>query len=159
MGLKNYTDKQLAKIIKKSFSYAEVLKKIKIISAGGNYATLKKRIKIASIDISHFTGQGHLKGKTHNWAAKIPLNEILIKDSTYGGGTFKLKKRLFKEGLLEQKCYKCGLTQWFGESISLELEHKNGDRFDNRIENLTILCPNCHSQTKTYRGKNIKKNK
>ena len=71
----------------------------------------------------------------------------------------KSKKRLLKEGLLQYECYKCGLKEWMGEPISLQLEHKNGDNTNNTLKNLTLLCPNCHSQTKTFAGKNIKKEK
>lgn len=156
---KNYTDVEFIDAVATSQSIAELLRKLNLRPTGGNYHTAKKRIKILELNTDHFTRQGHLKGKTHNWAKKIPLIEILVKDSKYGCGTDKLKKRLIKEGYFEYKCYECGLTEWRGLPISLELEHRNGDRFDNRIENLTLLCPNCHAQTETYRGKNIKKEK
>lgn len=63
---------------------------------------------------------------------------------------------ILREGLLEAKCYEegCGLTEWRGKPISLQLDHINGDNFDHRIENLRLLCPNCHSQTETFAGKN-----
>jgi len=78
----------------------------------------------------------------------------LIKNSKYKGGTDRLKKRLLREKIFEHKCYDCGITTWKNCVAPIELEHKNGDRFDNRIENLTLLCPNCHTFTTTYRGKN-----
>jgi hypothetical protein len=59
-----------------------------------------------------------------------------------------------KEKIFEYRCYKCNNVEWLGQPISLELEHKNGNHFDNRLENLTILCPNCHAQTETYCSKN-----
>ena len=153
---KQYTEEDFIKYVKNSTSIRQVLKKIGLEPKGGNYATAKRRILVLNLDISHFTGQGHLKGKTHNWAKKIPLKEILIENSTYGGGSSKLKTKLFKQGILKEQCYNCGLTEWLGKKISLELEHINGNRFDNRIENLIILCPNCHSQTTTYRGRGKK---
>ena len=58
-------------------------------------------------------------------------------------------------GIKEEKCEECEIKEWNGKSISFELEHIDGNRFNHKIENLKILCPNCHSQTKTYRGKNI----
>ena len=63
-----------------------------------------------------------------------------------------------KSGIFKHKCYKCNLYEWQSKPIPIELEHINGDHFDNRIENLTILCPNCHALTPTYRGKNIDSN-
>ena len=85
------------------------------------------------------------------------MNEILVENSHYQ--TSKLRKRLIKEGYFEKKCYNCEKTIWLDKNIPLELEHKNGDRTDNRIENLTLLCPNCHAFTPHYRGKNKKKKK
>jgi 5-methylcytosine-specific restriction endonuclease McrA len=67
-----------------------------------------------------------------------------------------LKKRLIAAGLKEDRCEECGLTEWRGRRLSLELHHRNGVRDDNRIENLAILCPNCHSQTDTFGGRNAK---
>lgn len=84
---------------------------------------------------------------------KIEIKDILVENSTYKDAT-KLKKRLFKEGLKEYKCEKCSITEWQGEPISLQIHHINGIHNDNRLENIQILCPNCHSQTDTYSGKN-----
>ncbi len=155
MGKRKYTDKQFVDAVKTSFTMAETLRKINLSATGANYKLAKLRIKNLGIDNSHFTGQSHLKGKTHNWTKSIPLEEILVKDSNYLWNQ-SLKRRLFKEGLFENKCYNCGLTKWLGKSISCQLEHKNGDNTDNSKENLTILCPNCHSQTKTFAGRNKK---
>jgi Zn finger protein HypA/HybF involved in hydrogenase expression len=80
----------------------------------------------------------------------------LIKDSVHGGSSSSLRIRLIKEKYFEHKCYCCNNTLWLDKPIPLELEHVNGDKFDNRIENLTLLCPNCHALTPTYRGKNKK---
>jgi 5-methylcytosine-specific restriction endonuclease McrA len=65
-----------------------------------------------------------------------------------------LKKRLIDAGLLENRCERCGLTDWRGEPLGLELHHKNGDGKDNRLPNLEILCPNCHAQTDSWGGRN-----
>jgi 5-methylcytosine-specific restriction endonuclease McrA len=91
---------------------------------------------------------------------KIPadLSTILIKDKLYSS-SHRLKKRLIAEGIFERKCSSCLNTEWAGKPIPLELDHINGDRSDNRIENLRLLCPNCHAFTITYRGRGIKKNR
>ena len=68
-----------------------------------------------------------------------------------------LKDRLLKEGIFQSQCSRCGLTEWLGALISLHLHHLNGKNNDNRVENLQLLCPNCHSQTETYSGRNIAK--
>lgn len=83
---------------------------------------------------------------------KIPLSEILVENSTYGN--YLLKKRLVDELNWEYKCSRCGINEWLGEKLTLELDHINGNNTDNRIENLTFLCLHCHSLTPTFRSKN-----
>lgn len=83
----------------------------------------------------------------------IPLHEILVINSAYQSN--KLRKRLLKAGLKHHQCESCGQTEWLGTKIPLELDHINGDKHDNRLQNLRIICPNCHALTDTYRGKNI----
>lgn len=68
-----------------------------------------------------------------------------------------VRKRLLEEGILRHECYECGITHWFGKALTLQLDHINGINDDNRIENLRMLCPNCHSQTDTFSGKNRRK--
>ena len=68
--------------------------------------------------------------------------------------TNKIRLKLLREGYKEYRCEKCGLTEWLGQPISLEVHHVDGDRSNNTIENFQLLCPNCHAQTDSYRGKN-----
>jgi len=81
-----------------------------------------------------------------------PIAELLRAD-TYRG-RHNLKARLIREGLKRGLCERCGLVDWLGEPITLALHHVNGQRKDNRLENLMLLCPNCHSQTENYAGRN-----
>lgn len=86
----------------------------------------------------------------------IDVNEILEGKHPYYQ-TYKLKNKLFKFGIKEKICEKCGLSEWNGLPIPLELHHKDGNSHNHKLENLEILCLNCHAQTKTFRSKNIKK--
>ena len=90
----------------------------------------------------------------------MDLKDILVENSSYKS-TNRLKERLIKEGIKKYKCEnpECGLSEWHGKPISLQLHHINGNHHDNRLENLQLLCPNCHSQTDTYAGKNANKEK
>lgn len=154
MSKYSWSDEQFKEAAKSSNSVAQVLRKLNLVASGANYKMVHITILRLRLDISHWTGKAHLKGKTHNWAHKIPLENILVRNSTYTSiGT--LKKRLLKDCLLEYKCYICGIKDWLTKSLVLQLDHINGDSFDHRILNLRLLCPNCHSQTDNFTGRNI----
>lgn len=82
----------------------------------------------------------------------IPIAELCVA-GTYRG-RHNLKLRLVSAGLKDARCEHCGAKRWSGKPLNLALHHINGDRLDNRLENLQLLCPNCHSQTDTYAGRN-----
>ena len=84
---------------------------------------------------------------------KIPIQEILNGEHPYFQ-TYKLNKRLLKEGIFENKCSDCGISDWKGKPLNMQLDHINGCSHDHRLENLRFLCANCHSQTDTFCGKN-----
>jgi hypothetical protein len=150
--MKKFSKEDYENAAKVSLSYAGMCRYLGLSPKGGNYATLKNKIKEFNIDISHFTGQGWNIGLVFRPFKEYTLEEILQKDFPYS--TLRLKQRLLESGLKEYKCEGCKNIEWNGKPIPLELHHINGDRNDNRIENLQILCPNCHAQTKHYRGKN-----
>jgi len=136
--------------VKNSNSYNEVLKKMGYTSTSGWVQTeIKKKIKNLGIDNSHFS-------RALMVTKKKELSEIFIEDSKCGQRT--LRTYVIKLNLIEYKCIECGQLPIYNEKeLVLQLDHINGINNDNRLENLRFLCPNCHSQTKTFGIKNKKK--
>lgn len=155
------TDREtFQKIMNECNMVKEAFDKLQIPFSTGMYKTLRRRIAEENIDISHLkTGVGANKGrKFPGFARAGSLDEILVKDSKYTNKRF-LKKRLLESKILPNQCQLCGqLPEWNGKPLTLQLDHKNGDNQDNRLENLRIVCPNCHTQTDTYAGKGNKSN-
>lgn len=157
MSKRKWDNKTFIQVVNTSLSYAEVIRKLDLKVAGSNYDTVKRKISELNLDTSHMTGKVWNQGERYRPVKEAkPLEEILVEHSSYVS-TYHLKERLLKEGLKERKCECCGNTKWMREPIALELHHINGVKDDLRLENLQILCPNCHAFTDNYRGKNIGK--
>lgn len=142
----------LTEVIKDSHQWAEVCRKFGVKPCTGSQGHVKKRAVAMGIDFSHFKGNGWNRGMSTG--PKRPIEDYL--SNKFRVRSDSLKKRLFKEGIKEKKCESCGIIEWLGKQAPLEMHHINGDCFDNSLKNIMILCPNCHSQTLTYRGKNVK---
>jgi len=156
MRKRSWTEDELKKAVKLSTSVRQVLKKLRLKEAGGNYSQVKKFLELYKINTKHFTGKGWNKGMRGIGKPRQELEEILKKNSNFQ--SFKLKKRLFIAGLKPRHCEECGWHKISNDGrLPLELDHINGDSRDNRLENLRVLCPNCHSLKPTHRGKNRKK--
>lgn len=152
---KSWTKADLINAAKGSYSVRNVIKTLGLKPAGGNYAQINKYIYLYQVDISHFKGKGWNKGFTGIGIPRISLKKILTRGFYFQ--SYKLKRRLYKEGLKKQQCEECGWAKVSEDGrIPLELDHINGDSRDNRIENLRVLCPNCHSLKPTHRGLNKK---
>lgn len=140
--------------IKNSTSFRQALEKLGVSPKGGNYRTIKKAINDFSIDISHFKGQSWRKDLIFN--PKRPIEQYLSNE--YPIQSYKLKKRLISENIFKEICSSCFSETWLQQKIPLELDHIDGNHLNNNLDNLRLLCPNCHALTLNYRGKNIKTN-
>jgi Zn finger protein HypA/HybF involved in hydrogenase expression len=148
---------EFEKIVKEANSISDVLRHFDFATTGANGRVVKKRCVEEGIDFSHIpSGLASNKGRIFVSKIAVPLEEVMIENSPYDRG--HLKKRLIRDGILENKCSKCDLpAEWDGQPLVMVLDHINGIRNDNRKENLRLLCPNCNSQTSTFSGRNFKK--
>lgn len=149
----NRSEQEIRIVVNNSFSYAQAMRGLDIIPIGGNYKTFKRMLKKFNINTQHFTGKLWSKGKTLGIKYSI---EDYLSGRRVVTKSHDFKLRLIKSGIFERKCYNCNGIEWMGEPIPIELHHKNGNTENNTIENLTILCPNCHALTDNYRIKNHK---
>lgn len=154
---RSWTEKELKIAVKNSTSFRQVLKKLNLREAGGNYDQIKKYIKEYKLHVGHFKGKAWNKGLRGIGKPRLSLDKILVRGGTFQ--SFKLKGRLFKAGLKPQYCEQCKWAERTHDGyLPLELDHINSDRHDNRLKNLRVLCPNCHSLTAHHRGRGGRKN-
>ena len=153
---RTWDDNDLRRAVDESRSVAGVIRALGLQIGGSVYIMVNERIRDLGLDTSHFSRQGWSKGLKITTRPGKPLAEILVAGSTYRT-TSGLRRRLVKEGLKPEHCEICGISSWCDRPLTLQLDHINGDRTDNRLENLRVLCPNCHSQTDTWCGRNIGK--
>ena len=138
------------KSVRECVTVAELMRRLGYCPCGTHYRKIYALVKERGLGTDHWLGQAHGKGQAMK--TRVPLSLLLVKGASYG--TSNLKDRLVKEGMLKYQCSECGIKEWRGGQLSLQLDHINGIRDDHRLENLRLLCPNCHSQTETYGGRN-----
>lgn len=145
------SDEEFTGLIKSSTCIKEVLFKLGYSTVGNSwgYTQVKERMNILGLTPFDFKGKSGLTKRIDS--VTLPLEKVFSKNNHSRN---VVRKKLITSGLIEYKCAMCGISEWNGKKISLELDHINGVNNDHRIENLRFLCPNCHSQTTTYGAKN-----
>lgn len=150
---RKYTKEEVLKAVQESVTWADVCRKLDRKPATGSQTHLKNVAIKFGIDFTHFVGKLKFKGtafpEKQTDISVYLRNEVKISSD-------KLRKRLIREGIKEEKCEKCGLVEWLGERIPLELDHKDSNHQNNNLDNLQIVCPNCHTfDTRSRRKKNL----
>jgi hypothetical protein len=128
-------------------SRLELLRRVGLDRSSSNYRALAALLDEEGIP------QSALNGRPRAGTPRRPLEEILVEGSTWTNSA-ALRERLIEAGLKERRCEGCGLTEWRGRRIPLQLDHIDGDRTNNRFSNLRNLCPNCHALTETWCARN-----
>ena len=149
------TDEQFVELIKSSTNISEVLFKLGYSVKGNSWGFSQVRQRMTDLNISPYMFKG--KSALKIGSEKTVSPEKLFKENCRHARNV-LRRRIIDDNLIPYKCAICGISEWNGKTLSLELDHINGINNDNRLENLRFLCPNCHSQTTTYGSRNQQKN-
>ena len=151
MSKVGYTIEDVRKAVADNHSVAGVLRQLGLRPIGGNYRTINRLISKNEWDTSHFTGQGWNVGLKFRPNKGVSDQDLFVEQSSYKC-SWRLREHYIKTTGI-RRCERCGLDYWQGQPIPLEIHHINGDNTDNRLENLLLLCPNCHALTNNYRGR------
>ena len=151
MRLKNITDQQLLEAAKTNHSYAAIMRFLNIKPSEGNWRSLKIRIQSLQIDTSNWKGVAHGTGGNKS-------KPLILAPNTPLSSSDRFKKQLIAKNILVNQCSICNSQPfWQSKPLSLQLDHIDGDRNNQTISNLRLLCPNCHSQTDNFAGKSLRK--
>ena len=141
------SDSKLLEVAKDSYSVCDAMLKLGLVPMGGNHKLYKRRFTALGVK---FKTREHTTGRRREISDYLVLNGPEI-------APLKLKKRLLREGIKQEICEVCNQgPNWNNKPLTLQLDHKDGNGRNNQLENLRIICPNCHTQTLTFSGRNRK---
>jgi hypothetical protein len=146
------TKEMIEGVIKECYSYRDLLRKLNRKPTGGSISNIRRRCEAFDIDTTHLKGKKWARGRPSK--KRLIASDILVlKKMEDGRQNHKLLKRALLESGVEYKCFICGIFEWLGKPLGLEIDHINGLYWDHQKHNLRFLCPHCHSQTVNYGNK------
>ena len=152
--LKTISDEQIQSIINDSNSISQILGKLNLSKSCSHYRKLLVQ-RMDKLDLTNFERNQKLSNKFANYYKKYSVDELFCNNSKADIKTIKTKYSIIEP---QKNCSICGIAcAWNNKKLNLHLDHINGINSDNRIENLRWICPNCHSQTETYTGRNSRR--
>lgn len=142
---RTWTDEELAEAVKESFAYSQVAVKMGLHPGNKTCAAVRDKIRELNLDISHFVPGRRKTGIPGVSGWTVPDDRLFIV-----GTVFNTNHKRRYLAIVKYECRNCGLSEWLGEKLILQVDHVDGDRKNNTLENLRLMCPNCHSQTETW---------
>jgi hypothetical protein len=150
---RKFTKEDLEHAVSVSFSYAQVARHLGVRPSGGSQAHLKKKIQDYRISTEHFTSKAWSKGKHLTNRYKLKEDILIVSPEGSNRQKCKLLKRAMLESGMKENCSICYIKEWNNTPLKLEIDHIDGNYLNNTLSNLRFICPNCHSQTTTYKNK------
>jgi 5-methylcytosine-specific restriction endonuclease McrA len=141
---KPFSGTELLNAVEASQSMAEVVRRLGLNKSSTTYATLKK-------DFAHHNIQPQFKKRSRN-TIPYTFEEMFCENSTCDRST--LRNRIIKEEIFKYECSECGIIDWNTKPLTMQLDHIDGNPHNHKLDNLRMICPNCHGQTETWCGKN-----